>query len=71
MLRFDHLAAVGPWPFLVGAAVLAIDVPQNASEDHAVFLRAPWWVQSPVYAALCFAMLLYGGRDIPFIYFQF
>jgi alginate O-acetyltransferase complex protein AlgI len=71
IFRFDHLAAVGIWPFVVGAAVLAIDIPQNASGEHAVFLRAPWWLQSPAYAALCFAMLLYGGREIPFIYFQF
>jgi hypothetical protein len=36
-----------------------------------VFLRPPWWVQSPAYATACFAILLYGGREIPFIYFQF
>ena len=71
IFRFNHLGAVGIWPLVVGAAVLAIDIPQSASGEHAVFLRAPWWLQSPVYAALCFAMLLYGGREIPFIYFQF
>ncbi len=71
LCQFDHLSAVGPLPLLVGAVVLLLDIPQNASDDHTVFLRAPWWLQSPVYAALCFAMILYGGRDIPFIYFQF
>ncbi len=69
--RFNHLSAVGPLPLLVAAAVLLLDIPQNAADDHTVFLRAPWWLQSPVYAALCLAMILYGGRDIPFIYFQF
>ena len=62
---------MGVAPLLVGAAILLIDIPQDRSGDHTVFLRAPWWMQSPVYAALCFAMLLYGGREIPFIYFQF
>jgi hypothetical protein len=56
---------------VVAAAVLAIDVPQDVSGDQTVFLRLPWWCQSPIYAAACFAILLYGGRDIPFIYFQF
>lgn len=71
LAQLDHLSAVGPLPLLVGALVLLIDIPQNVSDDHTVFLRAPWWLQSPVYAALCLAMILYGGRDIPFIYFQF
>src|SRR5262249_9153894 len=69
--RCSHLTAVGVIPFVVGLVVLAIDIPQNRSGDHAVFLRAPWWLQSPVYAALCFMIMLYGGREIPFIYFQF
>ena len=69
--HFDHLAAVGPVPFLVAAAVLALDIPQYLSDDHTVFVRTRWWLQSPAYAVLCFAILLYGGREIPFIYFQF
>ena len=56
---------------LVAAAILAMDMPQDWSGDHVVFLRAPCWVQSSVYAALCFAMILYGGSEVPFIYFQF
>ncbi len=71
MLVFDSLLAIGPLPFIAGLAVLAIDVPQNASDDHTIFLRLPWWLQSPVYAVLCLAMMLYGDREIPFIYFQF
>jgi D-alanyl-lipoteichoic acid acyltransferase DltB (MBOAT superfamily) len=71
ILRFNHLAAVGIVPFMVGLVILAIDLPQNRSGEHTVFLRLPWWAQSPVYAALCFGILLYGGREIPFIYFQF
>ena len=63
--------AVGMMPFVVGAALLAIDVPQDRSGDHAVFLRSPWWLQAPVYVAVLLAVLLYGGRDVPFIYFQF
>jgi hypothetical protein len=63
--------AIGWLPILVGLAVLAIDIPQNATNDHTVFLRLPWWMQSPVYAALLLAMVLYGEREIPFIYFQF
>jgi D-alanyl-lipoteichoic acid acyltransferase DltB (MBOAT superfamily) len=65
------LGAVGALPFLVGAVILVLDVPQDRSGDHAVFLRLPWWVQSPVYAAVCLGLLLYGGREVPFIYFQF
>jgi alginate O-acetyltransferase complex protein AlgI len=71
ILQLTHLSAVGFLPFIVGAAVLAIDVPQNASGDHVIFLRAPWWVQSPAYATASLAMLLYGGKEVPFIYFQF
>lgn len=71
LIAFDGMGDVGPLPFLAGLAVLAIDVPQNASEDHAVFLRAPWWLQSPVYAALLLGMILFGESDTPFIYFQF
>lgn len=63
--------AIGWLPIVVGLAVLAIDIPQNATNDHTVFLRLPWWMQSPVYAALLLAMVLYGEREIPFIYFQF
>jgi len=71
LLQMDHLSAVGPLPILVAAIVLLIDLPQDMGKDHTVYLRAPWWLQSPVYAVLCLAMILYGGRDIPFIYFQF
>jgi len=71
IFRFTDLQAVGVAPLIVAAAILSIDIAQNRSGDHAVFLRAPWWVQSPVYTALCLAMILYGGSDVPFIYFQF
>lgn len=71
LLACSDLAAIGLLPVAVGAALLAIDAFQDRTGDHAAPLRLPWWVQSPVYAAVCFAMLLYGGRDTPFIYFQF
>ncbi|MFQ5667574.1 MAG: MBOAT family O-acyltransferase [Candidatus Binatia bacterium] len=71
ILRFTNLTAVGFGPLIVAAAILAIDIPQNYSGDHVVFLRIPWWFQSPVYASLCLAFILYGGANIPFIYFQF
>jgi D-alanyl-lipoteichoic acid acyltransferase DltB (MBOAT superfamily) len=71
LLAFTDMAAVGLTPLVVAAAILLIDIPQNRWGDHAVFLRLPWWLQSPVYATACFTMLLYGGREIPFIYFQF
>jgi alginate O-acetyltransferase complex protein AlgI len=71
IFKLTHLSQVGPMVFVVGVAMLLIDIPQNAADDHTVFLRAPWWLQSPVYVAMCFAVLLYGGREIPFIYFQF
>jgi alginate O-acetyltransferase complex protein AlgI len=71
LAQLSDLSAVGILPFAVGAAILAIDVPQDLSGDHVVFLRWPWWLQSPAYAAACFGILLYGGREIPFIYFQF
>ena len=65
------LAEAGLVPVLVGPMLLGIDFAQDRSGDHAVFLRAPWWAQAPGYALLIVAMLLYGGRDVPFIYFQF
>ncbi len=71
LFAFDHLLDVGVVPFIAGLAVLAIDIPQNVSGDHTVFLRLPWWLQSPIYVVLCLAMMLFGDRDIPFIYFQF
>ncbi len=71
IVAWQGISEVGWLPLLVGLAVFAIDVPQNAAEDQTVFLRLPWWVQSPVYATLVFAMVLYGEREIPFIYFQF
>ncbi len=71
IVAFTDLGAIGVLPLLVGLAVFLIDIPQNATRDDTVFLRLPWWVQSPAYASLVFAMLLYGGREIPFIYFQF
>ncbi|HVO23176.1 MAG TPA: MBOAT family protein [Candidatus Margulisiibacteriota bacterium] len=71
LFHFTHLRAIGVVPFLVAAAVLAIDIPQNAAGDHTVFLRLPWWVQAPAYATACFAILLWGGGEVPFIYFQF
>jgi hypothetical protein len=71
ILRFDELTSIGLTPLVVAAALLVIDIPQDKFNDHTVFLRLPWWLQSPIYATACFAMLLYGGREIPFIYFQF
>jgi alginate O-acetyltransferase complex protein AlgI len=74
LMRLTHLSAVGPLPFLVGAALLLIDIPQNIWSDHVVFLRAPWWVLSPAYCGLSLLVLgrlVYGGRELPFIYFQF
>ena len=71
ILRFDHLGAIGPVPLVAGLAVLALDLPQYVSGRHAVFMRLPWWMQSPAYAALCLGLILYGGSEVPFIYFQF
>lgn len=71
LFRFEHLGDVGPVPFVAAAAILVIDVPQYASGRHTVLLRLPWWMQSPIYAVLCLALILYGGSEVPFIYFQF
>src|SRR5438445_10976645 len=71
LLRFTHMTAVGVVPLLVAVAILAIDIPQNTSDDHVVFLRLPWWVQSTVYAAASFGLVLWGGGEVPFIYFKF
>jgi alginate O-acetyltransferase complex protein AlgI len=74
ILALSDLASVGLWPLAVAAIVLALDVPQYLSGEHTIFVRMPWWVRSPVYCGLCLAVLgrlLYGGREIPFIYFQF
>jgi D-alanyl-lipoteichoic acid acyltransferase DltB (MBOAT superfamily) len=71
LLRLERLADVGPVPFVAAAAMLAIDVPQYLSGRHAVIVRLPWWVQSPLYATICLALILYGGSEVPFIYFQF
>ncbi|MFN8643938.1 MAG: hypothetical protein U0802_20640 [Candidatus Binatia bacterium] len=71
LLHGQHLGDVGPMPFVAALALLAIDVPQYVSGRHTILLRLPWWVQSPLYAVLCLALILYGGREVPFIYFQF
>lgn len=71
LFRLDGLASVGWQPIAAGLAVLAIDIPQRASGEHVVFLRLPWWAQSAAYAGLCLGMILYGGGEVPFIYFQF
>ncbi|MEO8601635.1 MAG: MBOAT family protein [bacterium] len=71
LVRFEHLGDVGPVPFVAGAAMLVIDLPQYLSGRHTAFLRLPWWVQSPLYAGVCLALILYGGSEVPFIYFQF
>ena len=71
ILRGDQLTAIGPLPFIAGLAVLLIDIPQYASGRHTIFMRLPWWVQSPAYATLCLGLILYGGSEVPFIYFQF
>jgi D-alanyl-lipoteichoic acid acyltransferase DltB (MBOAT superfamily) len=74
ILAFRDLASVGLWPVAVAAIVLALDLPQYLSGEHTVFVRMPWWVRSPVYCGLSLAVLgrlLYGGRELPFIYFQF
>jgi D-alanyl-lipoteichoic acid acyltransferase DltB (MBOAT superfamily) len=72
--ELDGLADVGTLPALMFLAVLAIDVPQYVSGRQTIFLRLPWWVRSPAYAAIAMVVLgkiFYGGRDLPFIYFQF
>lgn len=74
LMQLTYLSAVGPLPLLVGAALLLIDIPQNVWSDHAVFLRIPWWVRSPVYCGLflgILAQILSAAREMPFIYFQF
>ena len=71
LLQLDALTAIGWQPVLAGLAVIAIDLPQRAAGDHIVFLRLPWWAQSAAYACLCLGMILYGGGEVPFIYFQF
>jgi D-alanyl-lipoteichoic acid acyltransferase DltB (MBOAT superfamily) len=69
--QLDHLSAVGPVPFVAALAVLAIDIPQYVSGRHTIFTRLPWWVLSPAYATVCLGLILYGGSEVPFIYFQF
>ena len=71
ILAWQGVGDIGWLPLIAAIAVFAIDIPQNASSDQTVFLRLPWWVQSPAYAALIVVMMLYGEREIPFIYFQF
>jgi D-alanyl-lipoteichoic acid acyltransferase DltB (MBOAT superfamily) len=80
---FSYLAGIAPlsglgdigWmPLLMGMALLVIDLPQWLSGEHTFMVRVPWWVRSPVYAAVCFltlGRLLWGGAETPFIYFQF
>jgi D-alanyl-lipoteichoic acid acyltransferase DltB (MBOAT superfamily) len=71
LARLDELSAIGPVPLVAALAILAIDIPQYVSGRHAVFMRLPWWIQSPAYAAVMLGLVLYGGSEVPFIYFQF
>jgi D-alanyl-lipoteichoic acid acyltransferase DltB (MBOAT superfamily) len=74
LAQLTRLTAVGPLPFVVAFAVLLIDIPQNRWGEHAIFLRLPWWLRSPAYAAVFLAVvaqLLYATQETPFIYFQF
>lgn len=74
ILRFDGLSDIGLLPILIGALLLVIDLPQWWTDKHTILLRTPWWLRAPIYAgliALVAGKLLYGGRELPFIYFQF
>ena len=82
-VAYTYIAGILSWqglgdltwlPFVVGAAILLIDLPQNISGEHTAFLRVPWWLRSPLYCGVCLVVLVrmvYGGREMPFIYFQF
>jgi len=68
------LSDIGWTPLVMAAALLVIDLPQWLSGEHTFLVRVPWWLRSPVYAAVGFmtlGRLLWGGAETPFIYFQF
>ena len=74
ILPLTGLRDIGLLPVTVGLALLAIDLPQWWSGRHTIFLRVPLWLRAPVYAGISgivFGKLLYGGQELPFIYFQF
>lgn len=74
IFRFDGMADVGWLPLVIGGLLLLIDLPQWWTDRHTVLLRVPWWLRAPVYAglaAMVLGKLMFGGREMPFIYFQF
>ena len=55
-----------------GILLWLIDAPQYVTRDHTAILTWPWWLRGVAYAAMVFLLVCArGGREIPFIYFQF
>jgi len=57
--------------FLPFAALLVTDVLPRWRGEEEYPLHWPWYGQTAIYSALLFALLLLGGPDAPFLYFQF
>ncbi|HEU5083312.1 MAG TPA: MBOAT family protein [Acidimicrobiales bacterium] len=57
---------------LTGAAVIAMDLAQRRTGDHAVVLRLPAVPRGVVYGTAAVAVFVFsGGTPVPFLYFQF
>ena len=64
----DGLDWTAALPFL---ALYAIDLLPRLNEREEGVLDWPWYGQSAIYSALLLALLVLGGPDAPFLYFQF
>ena len=79
---FEYLGAIvsgrGGWSFewakpaMLVSLLLAVDLPQYWMRDHTAILKAPVLVRGGYYAAMALLIVIMGGgADAPFIYFQF
>ncbi len=72
MLSFQGgLHPINPGVVFGFAILLALDLLPYRSEDHDFPLRWTWTRQAAIYTSMILALLLFGGPDAPFIYFQF
>ena len=58
-------------PALLILALLPIEIIQYRKTDIFSFLKLPFIVRTVAYSGMIFALIIWSGNDVPFIYFQF